>query len=529
MTSGADNNDFGSVTARRTAATCSTCSRTTRAPARRLPIGKMDANFTILSQTRVLKDGAVPASSTASRTSDGGFLAVGNTAVITQTGVVITFDLIRLDSAGTIVWQKQLQAGSVAVRVRRRSSRTASLLHIGTRSAGSSTPPPTTGCRQARLERQRSLWDKTIGGADADTALLDHAGQRRRLHLVSDAPSRGSSGWARRSTSGSSSSTPTATSSCRRRSAAPAASPPRSDSATAATCYVVKRPDEIGRRRRRTGIVKLDNRSSSSSTAPQRSGEDVRRVGRGVDLRRSRQRRRLPALRAAPTPTGARRTSSLAKTDGNGAVQWARAYGGAEASLRVRVPSRHPDHLECGVRRRPRRRGAAARRLDHVVRRRRHRRARRRGSTARPARRLPVRAERDARRRRPGRSRRADHAATVTALADHHDSPAGHDRTDSLTVANAQLDGRPTCCTSAPALSATAAADKTSGTAPLTVAFTGAAANGTPPYTWEWDFGDGTAQEHAAEPQPHLHRPGQLPGDAQGHRLRRQRRRPTPT
>jgi len=42
-------------------------------------------------------------------------------------------------------------------------------------------------------------------------------------------------------------------------------------------------------------------------------------------------------------------------------------------------------------------------------------------------------------------------------------------------------------------LSATASADKASGTAPLTVAFTGSASGGTAPYTYDWDFGDGSA------------------------------------
>ena len=40
-------------------------------------------------------------------------------------------------------------------------------------------------------------------------------------------------------------------------------------------------------------------------------------------------------------------------------------------------------------------------------------------------------------------------------------------------------------------LSASAAADKTSGQHPLTVAFTGSASGGTPPYTYAWTFGDG--------------------------------------
>ncbi len=42
-------------------------------------------------------------------------------------------------------------------------------------------------------------------------------------------------------------------------------------------------------------------------------------------------------------------------------------------------------------------------------------------------------------------------------------------------------------------LSATASADKTSGTAPLAVAFTGSASGGTTPYTYDWDFDDGSA------------------------------------
>jgi len=46
-------------------------------------------------------------------------------------------------------------------------------------------------------------------------------------------------------------------------------------------------------------------------------------------------------------------------------------------------------------------------------------------------------------------------------------------------------------CTATPHLNATAAADVTSGDAPLLVNFTGTAADGTPPYTYDWNFGDG--------------------------------------
>lgn len=45
--------------------------------------------------------------------------------------------------------------------------------------------------------------------------------------------------------------------------------------------------------------------------------------------------------------------------------------------------------------------------------------------------------------------------------------------------------------TTAPALSASASGTPLSGAAPLTVNFTGAGANGTPPYTFGWTFGDG--------------------------------------
>ncbi len=55
-------------------------------------------------------------------------------------------------------------------------------------------------------------------------------------------------------------------------------------------------------------------------------------------------------------------------------------------------------------------------------------------------------------------------------------------------------------CNVGPVLTATATADKTSGTAPVTVGFTGSAANGTAPYTYDWDFGDGTA--HSTQQNP---------------------------
>lgn len=49
-------------------------------------------------------------------------------------------------------------------------------------------------------------------------------------------------------------------------------------------------------------------------------------------------------------------------------------------------------------------------------------------------------------------------------------------------------------------LTATAAANPTSGQTPLNVAFTGTAAGGTPPYSYSWNFGDGSALSTAQNP-----------------------------
>jgi PKD repeat protein len=49
-------------------------------------------------------------------------------------------------------------------------------------------------------------------------------------------------------------------------------------------------------------------------------------------------------------------------------------------------------------------------------------------------------------------------------------------------------------------LTATAAASPTSGNAPLNVAFTGSASGGTAPYTYSWNFGDGSATSSVQNP-----------------------------
>ena len=66
-------------------------------------------------------------------------------------------------------------------------------------------------------------------------------------------------------------------------------------------------------------------------------------------------------------------------------------------------------------------------------------------------------------------------------------------------------------CNATPALTVTAAANTTSGTAPLTVNFTGTAVNGTPPYTWEWDFGDGSPKSNQQNPSHTYNDPGSYP------------------
>src|SRR5262249_45019522 len=49
-------------------------------------------------------------------------------------------------------------------------------------------------------------------------------------------------------------------------------------------------------------------------------------------------------------------------------------------------------------------------------------------------------------------------------------------------------------------LTAAASGSPTSGQVPLTVAFTGSATGGTPPYSYSWNFGDGSAVSTAQNP-----------------------------
>jgi len=58
------------------------------------------------------------------------------------------------------------------------------------------------------------------------------------------------------------------------------------------------------------------------------------------------------------------------------------------------------------------------------------------------------------------------------------------------------------------ALSAVATADPTSGAPPLAVSFTGSASGGTSPYSWDWDFGDGSAHVTTQNPSHTYHSSG---------------------
>jgi PKD repeat protein len=79
---------------------------------------------------------------------------------------------------------------------------------------------------------------------------------------------------------------------------------------------------------------------------------------------------------------------------------------------------------------------------------------------------------------------------TATLTVTDSSSPA-KTATSSVTVTVSAVGGP---------LAATASATPTSGQVPLTVAFSGTATGGTPPYGYRWDFGDGSATSTAQNP-----------------------------
>ncbi len=97
--------------------------------------------------------------------------------------------------------------------------------------------------------------------------------------------------------------------------------------------------------------------------------------------------------------------------------------------------------------------------------------------------------------------------ATVTSSVPATTTPAWSLVDGTLTVANGSSTTG-AICNVAPVLTATATANKTSGAAPLSVAFTGSAANGTAPYTYDWDFDDGSAHSTQQNPSHSYTDPG---------------------
>jgi PKD repeat protein len=83
-------------------------------------------------------------------------------------------------------------------------------------------------------------------------------------------------------------------------------------------------------------------------------------------------------------------------------------------------------------------------------------------------------------------------AGTYTATLTVTDSASPANTARASVTINVSAVGNP--------LQATAAAVPMSGQIPLTVAFTGTATGGTPPYSYSWDFGDGSATSTAQNP-----------------------------
>jgi PKD repeat protein len=93
-----------------------------------------------------------------------------------------------------------------------------------------------------------------------------------------------------------------------------------------------------------------------------------------------------------------------------------------------------------------------------------------------------------------------DGSATSTAQNPSHTYTAAGTYTATLTVTDSSSPAKTATSTVTITISAvghpltaTASATPTSGQVPLTVAFTGTAAGGTPPYSYSWNFGDGSA------------------------------------
>lgn len=93
-----------------------------------------------------------------------------------------------------------------------------------------------------------------------------------------------------------------------------------------------------------------------------------------------------------------------------------------------------------------------------------------------------------------------DGATSVSQNPNHTYTSAGSYDWSLLVSADGQTCSKSGTIAIAAALSVSGSANPTSGSAPLAVAFTSSASGGTPPYTMDWNFGDGSAHSSAANP-----------------------------